>query len=114
MIHHFVPSCLNASVPSFNALISLSTASSTPFTNAGLCSVENPPPVCDALQDPGPGAGFDIDAGLTYKPTSALNASLSYVKARLTRYDTGRVAFDGLYPAYKLLTHSCEVALGLL
>ena len=61
---------------------------------AGLCSVENPPPVCDALQDPGPGAGFDIDAGLTYKPTSALNVSLSYTKARLTRYDTDRVAFD--------------------
>jgi hypothetical protein len=48
----------------------------------------------DALQDPGPGAGFDIDAGITYKPTSALNASLSYVKARLRRYDTDRVAFD--------------------
>ncbi|HEY9284497.1 MAG TPA: DUF5916 domain-containing protein, partial [Pyrinomonadaceae bacterium] len=65
---------------------------------AGLCRVteEQPvvPRVCLALQDPGPGAGLDIDAGITYKPTSALNASLSYTKARLTRYDTDRVAFD--------------------
>ena len=48
----------------------------------------------DAKQDPGPGAGFDVEAGFTYKPTSALNLSLSYTKARLRRYDTDRVAFD--------------------
>jgi Domain of unknown function (DUF5916)/Carbohydrate family 9 binding domain-like len=44
--------------------------------------------------DPGPGNGFDIDAGVTYKPTSALNMSLNYTKARLVRRDTDRVAFD--------------------
>ena len=37
----FVPSCLRASVPPVSASISFSTASSTPLTNAGLCSVEN-------------------------------------------------------------------------
>ena len=32
--------------------------------------------------------------GITYQTTSAINARLSYTKERLTRYDTGRTAFD--------------------
>ncbi|MCA1616973.1 MAG: hypothetical protein LC800_23405, partial [Acidobacteria bacterium] len=61
----------------------------------GLCDVENPPAVCSTpALDPGPGNGFDIDAGITYKPTAALNFSLNYTKARLTRQDTDLVAFD--------------------
>ncbi len=60
----------------------------------GLCKGKNPPPVCNAPQDPGPGDFFHFDGGVTYQPTSALNATLSFTKERLTRYDTGRVAFD--------------------
>ncbi len=64
---------------------------------AGLCDVpegQDPPPVCDDPQDPGPGHTFDLEAGFTYQPTNALRTSLSYSKNRLTRYDTKRVAFD--------------------
>ena len=61
----------------------------------GRCDGENPPAVCATpALDPGPGNGFDIDAGVTYKPTAALNVSLNYTKARLTRQDTDLVAFD--------------------
>ena len=35
-----------------------------------------------------------MEAGFNYQPTSALRATLSYNKSRLTRYDTGLVAFD--------------------
>ncbi|MCA1593914.1 MAG: hypothetical protein LC754_14940 [Acidobacteria bacterium] len=44
--------------------------------------------------DPGPGNTFDIQAGITLQPTDAWRTSISYNKARLTRQDTGRVAFD--------------------
>jgi hypothetical protein len=54
----------------------------------------NVPDVCLGLQDPGPGHTFDVEAGLTYQPTTALRAQVSYIKNRLTRYDTGLVAFD--------------------
>lgn len=47
-----------------------------------------------APQDPGPGDFWHFDGGITYQPTSALNARLSYTKERLTRYDTDRIAFD--------------------
>ena len=52
------------------------------------------PAVCRSPQDPGPGDFWHFDGGITYQPTSALNARLSYTKERLTRYDTGRIAFD--------------------
>jgi|GEM_PF-131780 len=52
------------------------------------------PPVCFDALDPGSANGFDIDAGVTLQPTSALRATVSYVKARLTRRDNGLVAFD--------------------
>jgi len=61
---------------------------------AGLCDVPNPPPVCNAPQDPGPGDFWHFDGTISYQPTSALNATLSLTKERLVRYDTGRVAFD--------------------
>ena len=44
--------------------------------------------------DPGSANGFDIDTGVTLQPTSALRTTLGYTKARLTRRDTGLVAFD--------------------
>ncbi|HKP36539.1 MAG TPA: DUF5916 domain-containing protein, partial [Pyrinomonadaceae bacterium] len=44
--------------------------------------------------DPGPGRSLDLNGNFTYKPTSALQMSLNYTKARLRRYDTGLVAFD--------------------
>lgn len=65
---------------------------------AGLCDPpagQSAPPVCeDGPQDPGPGHTFDIEAGLTYQPTTALRGQLSYIRNKLTRYDTGLVAFD--------------------
>lgn len=60
----------------------------------GLCGGSNPPPVCNAPLDPGPGDFFHFDGGVTYQPTGALNATLNYTKERLKRYDTDRVAFD--------------------
>jgi hypothetical protein len=55
---------------------------------------EDVPEVCQGYQDPGPGHTFDIEAGITYQPTTALRAQVSYIKNKLTRYDTGLVAFD--------------------
>ena len=60
----------------------------------GLCGGISPPPVCNSPLDPGPGDFFHFDGGVTYQPTGALNATLSYTKERLKRYDTDRVAFD--------------------
>jgi hypothetical protein len=48
----------------------------------------------NAPLDPGPGRTFDVNGGLTFQPTSALQTSIEYTKARLTRNDTDRVAFD--------------------
>jgi hypothetical protein len=44
--------------------------------------------------DPGAGTLLYTNGNITYKPTNALNATLSFDKSRLTRNDTGRVAFD--------------------
>ena len=52
------------------------------------------PSVCFAPQDPGPGDFLHFDGSVTYQPTTALSATLNYTKEKLTRYDTGRVAFD--------------------
>jgi len=60
----------------------------------GLCETDAPPAICLAPQDPGPGDSWRFDGGVTYQPTGAINARLSYTKERLTRYDTGRTAFD--------------------
>ncbi|HEY8188318.1 MAG TPA: DUF5916 domain-containing protein [Pyrinomonadaceae bacterium] len=60
----------------------------------GLCVGNNQPTICNAPQDPGPGDFLHIDGGVTYQPTNALNATLSFTKERLRRYDTGLLAFD--------------------
>jgi hypothetical protein len=44
--------------------------------------------------DPGPARQVDVQAGVTVQPVSAFRTSLSFTKARLTRDDTDRVAFD--------------------
>ncbi|MCI0387436.1 MAG: DUF5916 domain-containing protein [Acidobacteria bacterium] len=48
----------------------------------------------DAPLDPGPGTSLNMEGNFNYQPTDALRLSLSYIKSRLERYDTGRVAFD--------------------
>jgi hypothetical protein len=48
----------------------------------------------DAPLDPGPGNELLINSTLSYQPTAALQLSLNYTKDKLTRHDTGRVAFD--------------------
>lgn len=60
----------------------------------GLCNGSIQPAVCRAPQDPGPGDFWHFDTGVTYQPTDAINTRFSYTKERLTRYDSGRVAFD--------------------
>jgi len=62
--------------------------------DSGQCDELPLPAICRSPQDPGPGDFWHFDGGITYQPTSAINARLSYTKERLTRYDTGRVAFD--------------------
>jgi hypothetical protein len=48
----------------------------------------------DAPLDPGPGKEWRVEASGSYQPTDALRLSLNYNKDRLTRDDTGLVAFD--------------------
>jgi len=50
---------------------------------------QDPPPL-----DPGPGHQIDLNVGFTYKPTNPLTTSLDYTKSKLTRNDTGLVAYD--------------------
>ncbi len=45
-------------------------------------------------QDPGAGRQFDIGAGVEYRPIDPLRISLEYRKSRLSRFDTGRTAYD--------------------
>ncbi len=44
--------------------------------------------------DPGPGREFDVNVGFTYKPIDQLTTSLNFTKSKLTRNDTGLVAYD--------------------
>ncbi len=60
------------------------------FPRVSPAALTNP----DAPQDPGPGKSLFIDSSVSYKPIDSLRASLSYVKSRLVRDDTNRVAFD--------------------
>lgn len=69
--------------------------------NPGACDPAAPgappkvlPSLCNAPQDPGPGDFLHFDGGVTFKATTALSATLNFTKEKLTRYDTGRVAFD--------------------
>src|SRR5262249_35996449 len=48
----------------------------------------------NAPLDPGPGRLFEVRGDFTYQPTDALRISLDYTKSRLTRDDTGRVAYN--------------------
>ncbi len=61
---------------------------------AGLCGGSNPPAVCRAPRDPGPGSFFNMNAGVTYQPSTPLKLTLSFTKQRLRRYDTQLLAFD--------------------
>ena len=61
---------------------------------AGLCNSSPLPAACRAPRDPGPGTFLHFDASINYRPSSALNLSLSYTRERLRRYDTGLLAFD--------------------
>ncbi|HEY0083349.1 MAG TPA: DUF5916 domain-containing protein, partial [Pyrinomonadaceae bacterium] len=63
----------------------------------GICDDDDPKPlpaVCLNALDPGSANGFDMEAGVTLQPTSALRTTFNYTKARLTRRDNGLVAFD--------------------
>lgn len=44
--------------------------------------------------DPGPGGFWDVELTAGLQPTNELNLSLSYIKNRQTRNDTGLLAFD--------------------
>ena len=44
--------------------------------------------------DPGRGNLFELSGGFAYQPTSELRSTLTYIKNRLVRDDTSRVAFD--------------------
>jgi hypothetical protein len=61
---------------------------------AGLCNGATVPAVCRAPLDPGPGAFFNAQGSVSYRPSKPINLSLSITKQRLRRNDTGLVAFD--------------------
>lgn len=61
---------------------------------AGQCNGAVVPAVCRAPQDPGPGAFFNANGGVTYQPSNPLNITLSITKQRLRRDDTHLLAFD--------------------
>jgi hypothetical protein len=44
--------------------------------------------------DPGRGGLLQLSGGVTYQPTNELRMSLNLNKQRLSRYDTGRIAYD--------------------
>ncbi|MEZ5424832.1 MAG: DUF5916 domain-containing protein [Pyrinomonadaceae bacterium] len=52
------------------------------------------PGLAEPPLDPGKGLLFDMEAGLTLRPTDPLNIRLSYERSRLTRRDTKLTAFD--------------------
>lgn len=48
----------------------------------------------NAPLDPGKGKQIELGGGFTYKPLDPLTTSLDYTKSKLTRNDTGLVAYD--------------------
>src|SRR5205807_347652 len=58
-------------------------------THPNLFAIAPPPGL-----DPGVGRQFDTNLGFEYKPIDPLRIALDYTKSKLTRYDTGRVAYD--------------------
>ena len=63
-------------------------------TDAGLCSGDSPAATCNAPLDPGPGKSFSMNMNINYQPSGPLNFNLDFTKQRLTRNDTGLLAFD--------------------
>jgi hypothetical protein len=64
---------------------------------SGQCKQDNPNPPAECAApplDPGPGNLFEFSGGVTYQPTNELRLQLNYIKNRLVRKDTDRVAFD--------------------
>lgn len=52
----------------------------------------------DAPLDPGAGRSVFLNASLAYQPTNPLRFSVDYTNSRLTRHDTGRLAYkDHIY-----------------
>ncbi|HEX8499514.1 MAG TPA: DUF5916 domain-containing protein [Pyrinomonadaceae bacterium] len=78
--------------------VSPSAVAARAATAAGRCESEEEgfvaPSECAGLLDPGKGDFLYTNGGITYKASNALNMSLSWSKNRLTRSDTGLVAFD--------------------
>ncbi|HVS80281.1 MAG TPA: DUF5916 domain-containing protein [Pyrinomonadaceae bacterium] len=60
----------------------------------GLCGGSSRPAICNAPRDPGPGKFFNMNASVTYQPSTPLNLTLSFTKQRLRRNDTHLLAFD--------------------
>ena len=60
------------------------------FPRVSPAALANP----SAALDPGPGGFWDVELSAGLQPTNELNFSLSFVKNRLTRNDTGLLAFD--------------------
>ena len=60
------------------------------FPRVSPAALANP----SAALDPGPGGFWDVELSAGLQPTNELNLSLSYVKNRQKRNDTGLVAFD--------------------
>lgn len=48
----------------------------------------------NARLDPGPGNELIVEANVTYQPVKSLRLSVDFIKDRLKRHDTDRVAFD--------------------
>ena len=78
--------------------VSASAVAARAAAGAGRCqSVEESfiaPSECAGTLDPGPGDLLYTNGGITYKASNALNMSLSWSRNRLTRHDTGLVAFN--------------------
>lgn len=60
------------------------------FPRVSPAALANP----NAPLDPGTGTTLDITASLNLRPTDALSFSLNYIKSRLVRDDTKRIAYD--------------------
>jgi hypothetical protein len=64
------------------------------FPRVSPAALQNP----EAKLDPGPGRELFLFTSLSYQPTDPLRFSLNYNRNRLTRYDTGRLAYeDNIY-----------------
>jgi Domain of unknown function (DUF5916)/Carbohydrate family 9 binding domain-like len=78
--------------------VSASAVAARAAAAAGRCeSVEDSfvaPSECAGLLDPGKGNLLYTNGGISYKASNALNMSLSWSRNRLTRDDTGLVAFN--------------------